>query len=176
MIYFTSDLHFQHLNAIKNNKRPFKNLIEMNNTLISNWNKKVSPTDTVYVLGDFVWNNKVEDLTYFLKNLNGIKTLIMGNHDSYKNNKLCGLWKDIFYYNVLRIDKRRVVVSHYPIADWEGANSKSIHLYGHCHGRFDLASLSNQIGHKNTRCMDVGVDANNYFPVSWEDIIKKFPK
>ena len=54
MIYLTSDLHFNHVNILKYEpvNRPFETLEEMNETLIANWNAKVSAKDTVYVLGD----------------------------------------------------------------------------------------------------------------------------
>ena len=39
--YWTSDTHFSHANVIKYCNRPFKNVDEMNATLIENWNKTV---------------------------------------------------------------------------------------------------------------------------------------
>ena len=54
MIWFTSDLHFNHLNILKYEpkSRPFENVAEMNEALIKNWNDRVKPEDTVFVLGD----------------------------------------------------------------------------------------------------------------------------
>ena len=52
-VYFTSDTHFYHSNIIDFCKRPFKNVEDMNETLIENWNRIVSQDDNVFHLGDF---------------------------------------------------------------------------------------------------------------------------
>lgn len=52
MIYFTSDLHFYYHNIIKHTNRPFSNIEEMHKILIKNWNRKVRPSDDIYILRD----------------------------------------------------------------------------------------------------------------------------
>ena len=58
MVFFTADLHIGHANIIKLNKRPFKTIEEMDNALIDNWNAKVTPNDTVYILGDVFFDGE----------------------------------------------------------------------------------------------------------------------
>jgi calcineurin-like phosphoesterase family protein len=54
----------------------------MDETLITNWNNKVKPSDIVYHLGDFCFLNKREDILKLRKKLNGNQIhLITGNHD-----------------------------------------------------------------------------------------------
>ena len=78
--FYIADTHFGHLNIIKFDKRPFDSVQEMNDYLISRWNKKVKNGDTTYILGDFCWNKEAEWVE-ILNKLNGNKVLIRGNHD-----------------------------------------------------------------------------------------------
>ena len=80
MIYFTSDLHLGHANAIKLCRRPFSCVEEMDETLIANWNERVTNGDTVYILGDLLFRNQTPTESY-LDRLKGKKHLITGNHD-----------------------------------------------------------------------------------------------
>ena len=79
-VFFTSDTHFNHANILKFCDRPFKNVEEMNETIIVNWNKVIGKDDTVFHLGDFCLGGSAE-WTKILDRLNGKIHLIVGNHD-----------------------------------------------------------------------------------------------
>ena len=50
--------------------------IDMDETLIANWNKKVKPTDTVWHMGDFAWRKNDQQ---YINKLNGeIKLIACG--------------------------------------------------------------------------------------------------
>ena len=51
--HFTADTHFNHANIIRYCRRPFGSVREMNEALVSNWNRVVAEDDVVYHLGDF---------------------------------------------------------------------------------------------------------------------------
>lgn len=84
--YFTSDLHFGHVNILKYTNRnkylgmKTSEISEMNERLVTLWNEQVDPEDTVYVLGDFAMGKVLETVQY-ARRLHGHKHLIMGNHD-----------------------------------------------------------------------------------------------
>ena len=72
MNYFTSDLHLGHRNIIRLCNRPFATIEEMDETLIRNWNAKVTNGDTVYILGDLLFRNE-KPAEEYLKQLKGKK-------------------------------------------------------------------------------------------------------
>ena len=57
MDFFTSDQHFGHKNIIKYCDRPFESVTQMDDEIIACWNSVVSPSDTVYVIGDVSFYN-----------------------------------------------------------------------------------------------------------------------
>ena len=51
--YVISDTHFGHNNVIKFDNRPFADVTEMNEAMVTNWNNTVKSTDTIYHLRRF---------------------------------------------------------------------------------------------------------------------------
>lgn len=172
MIYFTSDLHFSHGNVIKHANRPFMNADEMDNALIRNWNKIVTSEDEVYVLGDFTMKGS-EIATDMICSLNGKIHMVRGNHDKFLDSK--GFDKSLFIevvqYKELVYKNMRFILFHYPILEWNHYFRNAIHLHGHQHNHKEY-NLENK---KNGLLRyDVGVDANDFKPVSIDDVIKFF--
>lgn len=165
MVYFRHSLNFGHKNIIKYCHRPFKNMDEMDKTMVENWNKVVGPKDLVYHLGDFCsWSGKSLDyykkFRHYRDQLNGKIFLILGNHD-YKVGEpfpfgLEGKTNTL----VLREQGCEITLSHYAMRVWNKSHFDSWHLFGHTHG-----TLPN-IG----KSIDIGVDSNNFTPVSFEQV------
>jgi calcineurin-like phosphoesterase family protein len=102
------------------------------------------------------------------------KYLIRGNHDKFLDdnnfNKNNFEWiKDYFVFNYQKI---KFVLFHYPIFEWEGYFGDTIHLYGHVHNSGNNKEQSEKFKLLGKRAINVGVDVNNYNPVSIEEIIK----
>lgn len=150
--WFTSDTHFGHKNIIKYCNRPFANVDEMNEAIIDKWNSKINPTDYVWHLGDFSFDNDNNNRSYFNR-LNGHKCLIIGNHDHTSVLNLN--WIKKLHYAEIRLDGLNIVLSHYKFQVWNRMNHSSIHLYGHSHAALKA----------NRQSIDVGVDMWNYSPV-----------
>ncbi len=172
MIYFTSDLHFYHENIIKHANRPFFCVEEMNQALIKKWNQKVHTSDEIYILGDVT----LKGATYaveILTRLNGRKYLIKGNHDRFADQETFDktFFEWIKDYHELEYQNQRFILFHYPIEEWNDFFRGSIHLHGHQHNHEDYNFQNLE---KGLRRFDVGVDANNMFPISIDDIIAFF--
>ena len=80
MNFYISDCHFGHKNIVAYDHRPFFSVDEMDAEMIRNWQSVVSDNDTVYILGDFCWNNATR-WNEILDQLPGYKVAILGNHD-----------------------------------------------------------------------------------------------
>lgn len=175
MIYYTSDLHLGNNNIIKHENRPYKTLEEMDKALIDNWNSRVKPEDEVCVLGDFCFKRATRVINY-LEQLNGRIHLLRGNHDFFYNQKSFELWKwnsdkgnDTYFeghYKHGLDGEHEVILCHYPILYWEGMEHGSIHLYGHVHSYRDVTKMA-------PNSYNVGVDVNNYMPVTLEELMRK---
>ena len=129
MNFYISDLHLGHSKALEYDDRPFCTVEEQTNVVIERWNETVGSRDHVYILGDMFWDN---NLIYIMKELNGIKHLILGNHDRV-NAAFPIYFKSIDTMIKIKDTGRTVTLCHYPVAHWEGADRGWVHLYGHIH-------------------------------------------
>jgi len=130
----------------------------MNDVIVYNWNNKVGPNDIVYILGDFALTS-TERTKYFLENLNGKKIFILGDHD--KQIWQCrNYFEEITPLKNIRIMDIPITLCHYCMRVWSKSHYNSWHLYGHSHGHLSPIGKSH----------DVGVDNNNFAPVSFDEI------
>ena len=175
-VFFTSDTHFGHGNIIEFCNRPFKNAEEMDYKLIENWNKKVPHDGTVYHLGDFAWGG-YEFWKNIRNQLNGNIILIKGNHD--EKNMTPSAEQELFDYVTfqmkLEIEGRKVYLNHNPFLCYGGTyrDPKSLvyQLFGHVHSGPGAKGLDiERLGVLFPTQYDVGVDNNNYEPISWEEV------
>ena len=162
MLWFTSDTHFDHTRVIEYSNRPFQTIEEMNETLITNWNERITERDEVWHLGDFCWSDRAE---FFRNQLKGRIHLILGNHDLRRTSikDATKLFESVDFVKYLRYNHDKFWLSHYAHRTWPKSNRGSYHLYGHSHN--DLPGLN--------RSMDVGVDAQNYRPISIDEVISQ---
>lgn len=173
-IFFTSDTHFWHKNIIRYCKRPFSSVEEMNEALIENWNNKVPPDGIVFHLGDFCFAgaDKIKELT---SRLNGNIILIKGNHD-HLSKGMQSLFYHTSYEMSIEIDKHRIYLNHYAFLTFAGASNPNpvIQLFGHVHSGTNCGgSDKGRLKYLFPSQYDVGVDNNNYTPVSWEEVKQK---
>ena len=68
----------------------------------------------------------------------------------------------------------RLVLSHYPMLSWNGKARGAIMLHGHIHSRGDRTNARNRDRERPIFRYDVGLDANDYKPVSRDQILDFF--
>jgi len=126
-ILFTSDTFFGRELAAK--QRGFVDTEEMNETLINNWNNKVSKDDLVFHLGNFGWDPiSSESAAIFL---NGKIKFIGGSYDSYLSElSLVRSGRHELLPPICYLNKKNIALSHWPMLDWEAKQENSMHLHG----------------------------------------------
>ena len=173
-VFFTSDNHFGHENILKKfcpETRHGRDAVEMNRIMIRQWQSQVQPQDEVYMLGD-VFFCKYEEAYRILMQLPGKLTLIYGNHDKVirQNPMLQVMFKGgIYDWLELKIDKKTVILHHYPTYEWKDMHKGAYHLYGHIHSRYGETEHPGISG----RAMDVGIDSRPNSDMtlwSWEEV------
>ena len=171
-VFFTSDTHFNHSNIIGFCDRPFKNVEQMNETIIANWNNTVSPNDIVFHLGDFCLGGAAE-WTKLLDRVNGKIYLIMGNHDM-KNLRqgFIQRFEDVKMQMHIEIGKKSIYLNHYPFLCFTGGYKDDVwQLFGHVHTRTPNTGVdAGRLQYLYPTQYDVGVDNNNFTPVSYEQV------
>jgi len=175
-IFFTSDNHWNHGNILKFCDRPYKDVEEMNYKLIENWNNKVPHDGLVFHLGDFAWGG-YESWKKIREQLNGEIILIKGNHDN--RNMTPRAEKELFRYvnwqMLVEIEGRKIWLNHFPFLCYAGVyrapKELVYNLYGHVHsGEGKKGQDIPRLIYTYPTQYDVGVDNNNYEPISWKEV------
>lgn len=153
-IYLFSDPHFGHKNMAL--KRGFKSVEEHDWYITEQWNMTLNKRDVCWILGDITME---KDNYTILDKLNGIKKIVLGNHDMPQHvkslqkhcNYVCGMFKLDNY-----------ILTHVPIHESE-INRFYKNIHGHVH--------ENTISDK--RYINVSAEAINYTPIQFEFIKNK---
>ena len=167
--FFASDWHLGHSNIIKYDKRPFKSIEEMNETIITNHNKVVTYEDDWYFLGDFAFNKDKKIVEEWMNRIIGNKFFIRGNHDHSDTRKLYAKYGTYLGEQAeIQIEGQSIVLNHYAMRVWNKSHRGAWHLYGHSHH-----SLPEE---PNSLSFDVGCNGWNYEPLSFERVKEKMSK
>ena len=141
-VYFTSDTHFSSHRALELSRRPFKNINQMDWYMIEKWNDTVVPGSKVFHLGDF--GNE-----WALEYLSGKIIRLEGNYERKEGGT--DLLKDYILGDYYMCHEPLTAQKKWP--EYFG-------LFGHIHGRQRIKKFG----------IDVGVDANNFKPMSLKDV------
>lgn len=148
-----------HRNIIAYCNRPFATVSEMNKALIDNWNKVVRKEDKVIMNGDFALSGK-DKIIEIGQQLNGRKTLILGNHDgaSLKTYYDAG-FEMVSKYPI--VVEEFFIVSHMP--QYIQENGVYVNLFAHVHNNPAFKDVS-------ARSFCTSAERINYTPILFEDI------
>lgn len=160
-VRFISDLHFGHRSMAY--RRKFQSTDDMDKCIIDLWNVTVRKHDVTYILGDISMGNK--KFYPLLKELNGIKKVILGNHDrpedvpellKYVN------WVGGMYKFKDKITNNKVFLTHCPMHPSELEYGVKYNVHGHVH--------ENSIS--DSRYLNVSAEVINYTPKTIEELLK----
>lgn len=166
-VWITADTHYFHKNLCKatsnwddkSRTRDFISIDSMNNAIINNINKYVGQNDILIHGGDLAFSG-IENIFKFCdrlicKNIH----IVTGNHDSHikkNHDNVQSLFLSVSDRIELIIDKKLIIIDHYPLLTWEELSLGSIMLHGHTH-------LPNDKKFGKGRLMDIGLDGNSQF-------------
>lgn len=191
-LYFTSDPHYGHVNVIRLCNRPFKDVGEMNQKMIDNWNVVVRQEDTVYILGDFSMSSSY--IHTIAPRLLGTKVLVAGNHDaSHSCNKKSNspekharqleeygkYFNRIVEEDSIEINGVTFKMNHFPFwnPEYKDARYQQLRprddgtplLCGHVHTSWHVTKTT-----KKTVQINVGVDMNDFRPISTDKVLELY--
>ena len=167
MIYYIADTHFGDERVRSLAGRPFASVEEMDKKLCDMWNKKVRENDTVYIVGDFAFDDITVKKTLSL--LNGHKHLILGNHDRLSIKSL-NLFESVNQIVTISDDGRSVCLCHYPLLSYENSIYGGYHIFGHIHN--NEADVAFDIVKNIPHIYNCGVDVNGFEPISLDELIR----
>ena len=159
MNYYIADTHFGDERIMKLSRRPFSNVVEMDNALLKNWNDIVSDEDTVYILGDFAADDYTAGV---VKRLKGKKVLLLGNHDNVLSLSTLENFEKVDKILTIEEDGKFVCLCHYPLVSYANSIYGGYHLFGHIHNNENDRAYKIMKGFK--RAFNCGVDENDFKP------------
>lgn len=175
MKYFTSDVHFNDLDTLINDNRPFKSTKQFDKYVIRRWNKQADRNDTIYVVGDFIDCNNESHESWkksilYVKKIKASVILIMGNNeDRVVKYFFCGEFnkfreycisvgfKDVYKNLSISFNDKEFYLTHKAINYKKGV----INLFGHSH---------RSMGIYKPFGFNIGCDLNHFRLYSEDDI------
>jgi calcineurin-like phosphoesterase family protein len=127
--FFIADTHFGHKNIIKfdgiKEYRNFDTIEEHDAELVRRWNSVVGKKDIVWVLGDFCFGKRNLSIA---GELNGIKKLVLGNHDTYQSADYLKYFHKLYG----AVEYRGAILTHVPVHH-EQFERFRYNIHGHLH-------------------------------------------
>ena len=127
-VRFIADLHFGHNFMAKH--RGFESIDAHDAHVIEQWNNVVQKRDITYILGDITMEKT--DSYPLLNRLNGIKKVVLGNHDRPKH--IPELLKYVQEVSGM-VQYKGIFLTHCPIHTMEMDYRVNHNIHGHIHSK-----------------------------------------
>lgn len=161
-VFVIADTHFGHKRIIEadmeKGSRPFDTIEQHDEELVYRWNTTVKKHDTVWHLGDVGFGENFWD---YVARLNGIKKLVMGNHDNHDTNLYLKYFTRL--YGCMKL--RNALFSHAPVHPNQ-LRRFPLNIHGHMHAK--------SVGDPSYIC--VSVEQTNLAPILLDTVLLKAPK
>jgi calcineurin-like phosphoesterase family protein len=162
IVRFIADLHLSHQNMAT--RRGFSTIEEHDEHIIAKWNSVVNKRDVTYILGDVTME---KSSPYpLLDRLNGIKHIVLGNHDRRQDTK-----KLLEYAESVAgmIQYKGIMLTHAPIHPMELEYRFNKNIHGHIHDKVVMKMLDGwEIPDERYFC--VSCEQVDYLPKSLKDL------
>lgn len=168
-IWIGSDFHWGHTNIMKfcpESRARYNNDVNyMNEQMVAEWNAVVQHQDLVYILGDVAFL-PAQRAREYMQRCNGRKILIKGNHDRklVQDPGFRSCFEQIHDYLDINYNGVKIVMFHYPIAEFDQMHRGAVHFHGHLHG--------SPSGLEEFRVRDAGMDAMGKIVSLMDDLVK----
>lgn len=153
-VFVIADTHFGHTNILRYcaEHRPFASIEEHDAELVRRWNSVVKKNDTVWHLGDVCFGVAAFNS---LEHLNGVKRLVLGNHDGYPIKRYLEHFTSV--HGCAEI--RGCILTHIPVHAAQLTRYRK-NIHGHLHDQ--------SLGHRQYIC--VSVEQTDLTPVLLDKI------
>ena len=173
-LFIVSDLHMFHRNIIVFTRedgskiRDFDTLEDMHQHIITKWNSVVGKNDIVWNLGDVAFGGSKN--LEILNELNGVKHLILGNHDHYKMSEYQK------YFDRIEGAKTNgaYLFTHYPVHRSNLFNI-TCNVHGHTHEKNVMEYLENDLV-EFPWYFNASIENINYTPINMDDLKEQINK
>ena len=167
-VRFIADLHLGHANMAK--RRGFLTVEEHDEHIIAKWNSVVHKRDVTYILGDITMEKSAP--YPLLDRLNGIKHIVLGNHDRRQDTK------KLFQYAESiagMIQYKGIMLTHCPIHPAELEYGIPYNIHGHIHDKQVMRDVYHLGTYKITQLIDeryicVSCERVDYTPKTLEEL------
>lgn len=168
-VRFVADLHFGHENLITK-LRGFKDKFHHDENIIAQWNLTCHKKDVIYILGDITMEKNDYGI---LGRLNGIKHVILGNHDKlnchHELSKYVNGIGGMHHYRSKEFHGHKFILTHCPIHPMEFNHSeakgmKVFNIHGHIHEAYKIP---------DDRYINVSAEVIDYKPKTLKELLNE---